>query len=96
MKSIALALFVGLFFANIAIAGNSAGNPANNAAEKAVYVLDTPQLSCSYTSAEAKNAVKAEITVRLFNHVTWINDKTSPTYNIAFLGSNPSFIKICP
>ena len=27
--------------------------------ESAVYVLDTPQLSCSYTSAEAKHAVEA-------------------------------------
>ena len=45
MRSFATAFIVGIFFSNIAIAGD------------AVYVLDTPQLSCSYTSAEAKDAV---------------------------------------
>ena len=45
MRSFAIAFIVGIFFSNIAIA------------DEALYVLDTPQLSCSYTSAEAKNAV---------------------------------------
>ena len=43
--ALAIAFVVGIFFSDIAIA------------EDAVYVLDTPQLSCSYTSAEAKSAV---------------------------------------
>ena len=41
----------------------------------------------------SKNAIKAEITVRLFSHVTWENDESSPTYNIAFLGSDPLFFE---
>ncbi len=46
MRSFAIAFIVGIFVSNIAIAND------------AVYVLDTPQLSCSYTSAEAKQAVE--------------------------------------
>ena len=45
MKSFAIAFTVGIFFSNIAMA------------ENAVYELDTPKLSCSYTSAEAEHAV---------------------------------------
>ena len=46
MKIVAIAFIVGILFSNTAIA------------DDAVYVLDTPQLSCSYTSAEAKQAVE--------------------------------------
>ena len=46
MRIFAIAFIVGIFFGNAAIA------------DDAVYVLDTPQLSCSYTSAEAKSAVE--------------------------------------
>ncbi len=46
MRIFAIAFIVGIFFSNVAMA------------EDAVYVLDTPQLSCSYTSAEAKTAVE--------------------------------------
>ncbi len=46
MKSLAIAFILGMFFSNVAIA------------DDAVYVLDTPGLSCSYTSAEAREAVE--------------------------------------
>ena len=46
MRIFAIAFIVGIFFSNAALA------------EDAVYVLDTPELSCSYTSAEAKTAVE--------------------------------------
>ncbi len=46
MRIFAIACIIGIFFSNVAMA------------EDAVYVLDTPQLSCSYTSAEAKTAVE--------------------------------------
>jgi copper chaperone CopZ len=46
MRSFAIACIVGIFFSNVAIADN------------ALYVLDTPKLSCSYTSSEARHAVQ--------------------------------------
>ena len=46
MRSFAIAFTLSLLFSGSSLAGD------------AVYVLDTPQLSCSYTSAEAKSAVE--------------------------------------
>ncbi len=46
MRSFAIAFTLSLLFSGASLAGD------------AVYVLDTPQLSCSYTSAEAKSAVE--------------------------------------
>ena len=46
MRIFAIAFIAGIFISNVSIA------------EDAVYVLETPQLSCSYTSDEAKHAVQ--------------------------------------
>ena len=66
MRSFAIAFAVGIFFSNIAIA------------EDAVYVLDTPQLSCSYTSAEAKHAVDKIDNVRFIS-----SDKADHTLTVS-------------
>ena len=66
MKSFAIAFIVGIFFSNVAIA------------EDAVYVLDTPQLSCSYTSAEAKDAVDGIDNVRFIS-----SDKLGHTLTVS-------------
>ena len=72
MRISAIAFIVSLFFSNIALA------------EDAVYVLDTPQLSCSYTSAEAKQAVRDIDNVRFVSsdkrdHTLTVSVDTSET-----------------
>jgi len=38
-----------------------------------------------------KHAIKAELTVRLINHITWENEKSFSSFNIAFYGEEPDY-----
>jgi hypothetical protein len=72
MRISAIAFIVSILLSNTAIA------------DDAVYVLETPQLSCSYTSAEAMNAVEKLDNVRFISadkldHTLTVSVETNQT-----------------
>ncbi len=77
MRSFAIAFTLSLLFSGSSLAGD------------AVYVLDTPQLSCSYTSAEAKSAVEG------INNVHFLSsDKIDHTLTVSLETDKTTIAKV--
>jgi len=81
MRSFAIALTLSLLFPLLFSGASLAG--------EAVYVLDTPQLSCSYTSAEAKSAVEG------IDNVNFVSsDKSGHTLTVSLDTNKTTIAKV--